>query len=89
MFGLFASGRSLSKSAEVERRVLCFGSESESAFNGTDPPPSLEDVMEVKVFRSKGRKRIAAEVKGYQPVPSHGPVGETRKGPQPRSGNIE
>lgn len=62
MFGLFKPARTsgLAKSATLERRVLCFGPDNTSL--GHPPLHSLNDVMEIRVFRSKARKRIKPEV---------------------------
>ena len=69
MFGLYASP---GMRGGVERRVLAFGPASE----GGDELllESQRDFMEVKVFRSKGRKRVVPEAKEFQGpgVPSPG-----------------
>lgn len=68
MFGIFKPGRSsrLAKEATVQRRVLCFGPDIGDLDNhGVD---SLSDVMEIKVFRSKGRRRIKPDVQPLQSV---------------------
>ena len=66
MFGLFKPGRTsgLAKGATLERRVLCFCPE----IANLDHPPldNLSDVMEIKVFRSKARKRIKPEITTLQ-----------------------
>ena len=67
MFGLFHPGSGPSKGNRLEQRVFCFGPDRPLG----DEPPSLDnlnDVIETKVFRSKGRKRIKSEVEGYQTV---------------------
>ena len=67
MFGLFKPKRTsgLAKgAAALERRVLCFCPDEASADYGT--LDNLNDVMEIKVFRSKARKRIEPEVKTLQ-----------------------
>ena len=68
MFGLFTPSRisGLAKGAVLERRVLCFCPD----IGHLDHPAqnSLSDVMEVRVFRSKGRKRIKPEAKTLQSV---------------------
>ena len=56
MFGLYDSGETFFGQPAIEKRMLCFSNE-----NGRLLDPSvnnLKDVMEVKVFRSNGRKRI-------------------------------
>ena len=66
MFGLFKPARTsgLAKCATLERRVLCFRPDTA----GLDHPPldDLSDVMEIRVFRSKARKRIRPEVQTLQ-----------------------
>ena len=66
MFGLFDFTRIDGNVIQsgLERRVLCFSSEAETVQNGV--PDSLSGLMEIKVFRSKGRKRIEPEVQSYQ-----------------------
>ena len=66
MFGIFERiqiERNVRKSF-FERRVLCFGTEDESVQN--EVPDSLSGLMEIKVFRSSGRKRIEPEIQDYQ-----------------------
>lgn len=68
MFGLFKPSRSsgLARGATLQRRVFCFGPDNVGL---VDPDvDSLSDVMEIKVFRSKGRKRIKADVQTLQNV---------------------
>lgn len=57
MFGIFLTpcGRA------VEKRVLAYGSTSSE----DRTPNMLEDFMEVKVYRSNGRKRVMPELKQY------------------------
>ena len=66
MFGLFKPARTsgLAKYTALERRVLCFRPD----IAGLDHPPldNLGDVMEIRVFRSKARKRIGPEVQTIQ-----------------------
>lgn len=66
MFGLFKPDRSsgLAKGAAVQRRVLCFGSDIAGLDNRA--LDNLSNVMEIKVFRSKGRKRIKPDVPTLQ-----------------------
>ena len=63
MFGLFASsggGRG------IERRSLAFSPRFEDSGGGRASMPGvLDDVMEVRVFRARGRKRITPEVTRY------------------------
>ena len=68
MFGLFKPGRSsgVAKGSNLQRRVLCFGPDIVDPDNrGHD---NLSDVMEIKVFRSKGRKRIKPDMQPLQSV---------------------
>ena len=71
MFGLYASpdGRG------VERRVLTFG----PASDGESVPGSLEDFMEVRVYRSRGRRRVIPEVNEYQITGMQGSVSGSKK----------
>ena len=68
MFGVFDSGEVFFGERAVEKRNLCFVSE-ESAVKKVDKVKdfidSSKDVMEVKVFRSKGRKRIRPEMEPF------------------------
>ena len=80
MFGLFASpgGRG------VERRSLAFGPPTEEG----DPTLGfLDDVMEVRVFRSKGRRRVVPEVKEYQRPNMQNPAASSKKMAPVRCGN--
>ena len=64
MFGLFASQGVDKGKGSVEKRVLCFSSQDASEQStGSDP---LGDVLEVKVYRSKGRKRIKSQVQDFK-----------------------
>ena len=69
MFGLFKPDRSsgLLKGALLQRRVLCFGTDITGLDNRA--LDHLSDVMEIKVFRSKGRKRIKPD---YQTLGNFG-----------------
>ena len=66
VFGLFKPSRTsgLIKYDTLERRVLCFRPD----IAGLDHPPldNLSDVMEIRVFRSKARKRIRPEAQKLQ-----------------------
>ena len=72
MFGMFDSGEVFFGERAVEKRILCFASEGlmaektpDKLENYVDDP---KDVMEVRVYRSKGRKRIRPEVESYENV---------------------
>ena len=68
MFGLFDPGSRPTESNQLEQRVFCFGPDRAHK----DKLPSLDDlrdVIEIRVFRSKGRKRIKPEVGGVQTIP--------------------
>ena len=88
MFGLFTADRSSSlvKGASLQRRVLCFGSD----IAGIDSRAldHLSDVMEIKVFRSKGRKRIKPD---FQSIQSFGmsPSMDRKKPQQRAAGGIK
>ena len=58
MFGLYACPGKRG----TERRVLAFGPPSDEG----RLPGMLDDFMEVRVYRSKGRRRVTPEVKEYQ-----------------------
>lgn len=68
MFGLFKPNRTsgLAKGATLQRRVLCFGPDIDGLDNRA--LDNLSDVMEIKVFRSKARKRIEPDVQTLQSV---------------------
>lgn len=63
MFGLFSPGPRAFKHSLVERRALFFGTHDERV--DTLTLDSLNDVMEIKVFRSRGRRRIDPEVQDF------------------------
>ena len=85
MFGLFDStqGFGTLRQSLFERRVLCFSSDAETV--QSEVPDSLSDVMEIKVFRSKGRKRIEPELQEYQSSP--GVQHSDKKGTQRQADN--
>ena len=64
MFGLFDSGKTSPKRPVLQRRALCFAAEDDddAAKYAAD---NLDQVMEVRVFRSRGRKRIRPEIGEY------------------------
>ena len=66
MFGLFDSGDVFFQERTVEKRILCFSSENGNMSDITFD--DLNDVMEVRVFRSKGRKRIMPDIQDFQKV---------------------
>lgn len=57
MFAMSDSGQSWKGQPVIERRAMCFESPEEAA-SPVHASNSFEDVMELKVYRSKGRKRI-------------------------------
>ncbi|KAK4693180.1 hypothetical protein P7C71_g4170, partial [Lecanoromycetidae sp. Uapishka_2] len=71
MFGLFDSsvGGANVRQSMIERRVLCFAPEAGHHSNSRFGSDNLGEVMEIKVFRSKGRKRVQADLKEYQSSP--------------------
>ena len=89
MFGLFKPGRtsSLTKSATLERRVLCFS----PAVTALDHVAldDLSDVMEIKVFRSKARKRFKPEVRTLQSTGISPNLGRKRSTQQQAAGGIK
>lgn len=84
MFGLYKSvqGQGFIRQAFIERRVLCFS--PEAVDTGKFASDNLRDVMEIKVFRSKGRKRISPDIQEYQSPPSVQHV--DKKGAQQQAG---
>ena len=88
MFGLFKPDRSsgLAKEAILQRRSLCFGPDIAGLDNRA--LSNLSDVMEIKVFRSKGRKRIKP---GAQTLQSAGifPTIEKKRSQQQAAGGIK
>lgn len=84
-FGLFKPRRTsgLAKGATMERRVLCF--RPDIGPGGHPTLDNLRDVMEVRVFRSKARKRIQPEV---NPLQSAGvsPSLDKKRSPQQQAG---
>ena len=71
MFGLLDSGEVFFGERAVEKRNLCFVSEKEedkSVEKLKDYVDNPKDVMEVRVFRSKGRKRIRPEMEHFENV---------------------
>ena len=83
MFGVFDSTQVHENvpHSYFERRVLCFSPEAGTVQSKV--PDSLNDVMEIKVFRSKGRKRIHPELREYQS--SAGMRHSDKKGTQRRA----
>lgn len=57
MFAMSDSIQSWMGHPDIERRAMCFVSPEEAA-NTVHASNSFEDFMELKVYRSKGRKRI-------------------------------
>ncbi len=66
MFGLYDSGEVYFGQRVVEKRILSFSSENGLVADNTVDDP--KKVMEVKVFRSKGRKRIQPHVEDFHNV---------------------
>lgn len=63
MYALFDGGSSSRGKKDIERRLLSYASEipsSEKIITG-----GLIDTMEVRVYRSRGRKRIKPEVETF------------------------
>lgn len=59
MFGLFSPGESSFQHSVFERRVFCFGRDDKDG--DSLPLNSLEDMMEVRVYRARHRMRIRPE----------------------------
>ena len=89
MFGLFKPYRTsgLAKGAVLERRVLCFCPDMASPDHAT--PENLNDVMEIKVFRSKARKRIEPEVKTLQSTGASPTIDKKKPTQQQAAGGIK
>lgn len=56
MLGLYCTSENRLSNPAIEKRVFCFASEDSSSRN------RLGDVMEVRVYRARGRKRIWPEL---------------------------
>jgi len=85
MFGVYEAGESWLGERGVEKRVFCFASEDygKRRCDGGDGA-GAGDVMEVKVYRSNGRKRIWPEVDEFEV--SAKKVNGQKKAPQHRGG---
>ena len=78
MFGLFDPGPSPFNHSQIQRRAFCFGSDLVHGYaHGSD---NLNDALEIRVFRSKGRRRINPQIQEYQ-------NGDRIKSSMPSSGN--
>ncbi|MCJ1482064.1 hypothetical protein MMC06_002226 [Schaereria dolodes] len=70
MFGLYGTGETWLGAKGIERRVLCFASDTNGGDDGEKTSGNIQgDIMEVKVYRSKGRKRIQPEVQSFDYSP--------------------
>jgi hypothetical protein len=71
IFGLFDSsvGGANMKQSTIERRVLCFAPDAGDGGNRKFASDDLGEVMEIRVFRSKGRKRVQPDLQEYQSQP--------------------
>ena len=89
MFGLFKPARTsgLAKYDTLERRVLCFRPD----IAGLDHSPldNLSDVMEIRVFRSKARKRIRPEAQKLQSTAMPPNLDRKRSPQQQATGGIK
>jgi len=87
MFGLFDSGKTSPKRPVLQRRALCFAAEDDddAAKYAAD---NLDQVMEVRVFRSRGRKRIRPEI-GEHVESERKQVNDQRQAGQQTGGGIE
>ncbi len=79
MFGLYASGDCWMGETGVERRILCFG---RGAKPGENTAVDQDDMMEIKIYRAKGRMRIKARVDKIQDAMRGA---ESVKGPIPNA----
>ena len=62
MFGLYCAGESWLGKPGIEKRVFCFAGEGYGTGQVNGGRDRLGDVMEVRVYRAKGRKRIWPEL---------------------------
>lgn len=60
MFALYESHTSWKGESEIEKRALCFG----EGYKSSD-----EDILEIKVYRCKGRRRCPPILKRYWGLP--------------------
>lgn len=82
MFGLYDSGAVFFGQRVIEKRILSFSNENGLVPDNTVNDP--RDVMEVKVFRSKGRKRIKPAVEDFHNIVAA--KNSTMRGPQQHGG---
>lgn len=66
MFGLFDFARGHSKEPLIERRMLCFNSAEE--VKASPAMDNLNNVVEIRVYRSKSRQRITPELQSFSSV---------------------
>ena len=62
MFGLYRAGEYQQGKPGIEKRVFCFASEDSGSRKGFGSRDRLGDVMEVRVYRARGRKRTWPEL---------------------------
>lgn len=62
MFGVYCAGDSRLGKVGIEKRVFCFASEEYGSGKVDGSRERLGDVMEVRVYRARGRKRIWPEL---------------------------
>lgn len=65
MFGIYGSSQNIMGEQSLEKRALCFAAErtSRDAQSAGEGGHAVgEDVMEVRVYRAKARKRILPQV---------------------------
>lgn len=79
MFGLYDSAAYGMGETGVERRILCFGRGAKSDENTA---VDQDEVMEIKIYRAKGRMRIKPRVDNLQDVIRGA---EKLKGPAPKA----
>lgn len=63
MFALYGSGESWMGESGVERRALCFNS---NAKKGVVIHEDSNDVMEIQIFRARGRQRILPDLQDFR-----------------------
>ena len=80
MFGLYDSGDCWMGDSGIERRVFCFG---RGAKPGDSTAVDPSDVMEIKIYRAKGRMRIKPRIDEFRHV-----IGGSENGKGPKSNTI-
>ena len=64
MFGLYDYGEKWKGQPLIERRILCFGNDKKGAKKVLEN--YLGDLVEIRVYRARGRKQIQPFTESYQ-----------------------